>query len=152
MTCGADVPFARTARLLEMSGGWPVSATTVMNSLRRTGEAIVEEGRSAARDLWRDGVPPEADSAAEVKVVVTYAGKKMARALPVRLGCVGETPGDFWERAVAQMCKRFNLACAGLVRLGTDGETQYVNGLVAMRFPDASGHVDLFHVARAVGR
>lgn len=135
-----------------MSGGWPVSATTVMNSLRRTGEAIAEEGRSAARDLWRDGVPPEADSAGEVKVVVTYAGKKMARALPVCLGCAGETPGDFRERAVAQMCKRFDLACAGLVRLGTDGETQYVNGLVAMRFPDASGHVDLFHVASAVGR
>lgn len=59
MTCGADVPFARTARLLEMAGGAAVSATTVMNSPRRAGEAVAEMERSAARDLYRDGAPPE---------------------------------------------------------------------------------------------
>lgn len=58
VTCGADVPFARTARLLEMAGGSAVSATTVMSSLRRAGEAVAETERSAARDLYRDGVPP----------------------------------------------------------------------------------------------
>lgn len=51
VTCGADVPFARTARLLGMAGGSAVSATTVMNSVRRAGEAVAGMERSAARDL-----------------------------------------------------------------------------------------------------
>ena len=175
MTCGADVPFARTARLLEMAGGSAVSATTAMNSLRRAGEAVAETERSAARDLYRDGVPPEADSfaeevlveadgtyvrmrdgsAAEVKAVVAYAGKERGggrarRVEPVRLGCVGEAPGVFWEQAVAQIGRRFDLARVERVHLGTDGEAQYVNGLASMRFPEAAGHIDPFHVARAV--
>lgn len=175
VTCGADVPFARTARLLEMAGGSAVSATTVMSSLRRAGEAVAEEERSAARDLYRDGVPPEADSAAEevlveadgtyvrmrggstaeVKAVVAYAGKERGggrarRVEPVRLGCVGEAPGGFWEQAVAQMGRRFDLAGVRRVHLGTDGEAQYVNGISRLRFPDAAGHIDPFHVARAV--
>ena len=177
VTCGADVPFARTARLLGMAGGSEVSATTVMNSLRRAGEAVAALERAAARDLWLDGVPPEADSAAEevlveadgtyvrmrdgstaeVKAVLAYAGKERAgkrarRVAPVRLGCVGEAPGGFWEQAVAHVGRRFDLARVERVRLGTDGEAQYVNGLAAMRFPEASGHLDPFHVFRAVGR
>ena len=177
VTCGADVPFARTARLLEMAGGSAVSATTVMNSLRRAGEAVAETERSAARDLYRDGVPPEADSfaeevlveadgtyvrmrdgsAAEVKAVVAYAGKERGggrarRVEPVRLGCVGEAPGVFWEQAVAQIGRRFDLARVERVHLGTDGEAQYVNGLASMRFPEATGHLDPFHVFRGVGR
>lgn len=177
VTCGADVPFARTARLLEMAGGSAVSATTVMNSLRRAGEAVAGLEREAARDLWRDGVAPEADSSAgevlveadgtyvrmrdgstaEVKAVVAYAGKerrggRTLRRRPVRLGCVGEAPGDFWEQAVAQIGRRFDLARVERVRLGTDGEAQYVNGLASMRFPEATGHLDPFHVFRAVGR
>lgn len=177
VTCGADVPFARTARLMEMAGGSPVSATTVTNSVRRAGEAVAEMGRSAARDLYDDGVPPEADSAAEevlveadgtyvrmrdgstaeVKAVVAYAGKgreggKARRVAPVRLGCVGEAPGDFWEQAVAQVGRRFDLARVKRVHLGTDGEAQCVNGLDVMRFPEAAGHLDPFHVFRAAGR
>lgn len=175
MTCGADVPFARTARLLEMAGGAAVSATTVMNSPRRAGEAVAEMERSAARDLYRDGAPPEADSVAEevlveadgtyvrmrdgstaeVKAVVAYAGKereggRARRVAPVRLGCVGEAPGDFWGQAVAQAGRRFDLARMRRVHLGTDGEAQYVNGISRLRFPDAAGHIDPFHVARAV--
>lgn len=177
VTCDADVPFARTARLMGMAGGSAVSATTVMNSLRRAGEAIARDGRAASRDLFRDGMPPEADSAAEkvlveaegtyvrmrdgstakVKAVVAYAdkgrrGKKTLRSSPVRLGCVGEAPGDFWEQAVAHIGRRFDLALVRRVRLGADGEAQYVNGLAAMRFPGASGHLGPFHVLRAVGR
>lgn len=38
-TCGADVPFARTAELMAIAGGSPVSATTVMDSVRSAGEA-----------------------------------------------------------------------------------------------------------------
>ena len=69
VTCGSDVPFVRAARLLEIAGGSALSATTAMNSLRRAGEAIAAVERSAACDLWRDGVPPVADSAAEEVLV-----------------------------------------------------------------------------------
>lgn len=108
--CGADVPFARTAGLMAAAGGSAVSATTVMESVRGAGEAVARIERRRARDLFRDGVAPGADSAAEevlveadgtwvrmrdgtmseVKAVVAYAGKEGGRRVePVRLGCVG---------------------------------------------------------------
>ncbi len=89
----------------------------------------------------------------EVKAMVAYAGKEGgARVDPVRLGCVGEEPGDFWEQAVAQMGLRFDLARVERVRLGGDGEAQYVNGAAAMPFADVPVRVDPFHVFRTVGR
>lgn len=172
-TCGADVPFARTAELMAIAGGSPVSATTVMDSVRSAGEAVAGIERARARDLFRDGVAPRADSAAEevlveadgtwvrmrdgsmaeVKAVVAYAGKEEGRGVePVRLGCVGEAPGDFRGRAVAQVGSRFDLARVERVRLGTDGEAQYVNGAASMPFADVAGFIDPFHVFRAVGR
>lgn len=171
--CGADVPFARTAGLMAAAGGSAVSATTVMESVRGAGEAVARIERRRARDLFRDGVAPGADSAAEevlveadgtwvrmrdgtmseVKAVVAYAGKKGGRRVePVRLGCVGEAPGDFWEQAVAQVGSRFDLSRVERVRLGADGEAQYVNGAASMPFADVSVHIDPFHVFRAVGR
>lgn len=173
VTCGADVPFARTAELMAIAGGSPVSATTVMDSVRSAGEAVARIERRRARDLFRDGVAPGADSAAgevlveadgtwvrmrdgsmaEVKAVVAYAGKEEGRRRePVRLGCVGEAPGDFRGRAVAQVGSRFDLARVERVRLGTDGEAQYVNGAASMPFADVAGFIDPFHVFRAVGR
>ena len=66
----------------------------------------------------------------EVKAMVAYAGKEGgARVEPVRLGCVGEAPGDFWEQAVAQVGSRFDLSRVGRVRPGADGEAQYVMNL-----------------------
>ena len=171
--CGADVPFARTAGLMAAAGGSAVSATTVMESVRGAGEAVARIERRRARDLFRDGVAPGADSAAEevlveadgtwvrmrdgtmseVKAVVAYAGKEGGRRVePVRLGCVGEAPGDFWEQAVAQVGSRFDLSRVERVRLGADGEAQYVNGAASMPFADVSVHIDPFHVFRAVGR
>lgn len=39
------------------------------------------------------------------------------------------------------------------VSLGIDGEAQYVNGIGAMSFaPESDGHIDPFHVFRAVAR
>lgn len=95
--------------------------------------------------------------AAEAEAVVAYAGKerrgrRTLRSSPVRLGCVGEAPGDFWGRAVAQVGRRHGLARVERAGLGTDGEAQYVNGLSRLRFPEATGHLDPFHVFRAVGR
>ena len=173
VTCGADVPFSRAAALMGLAGGSAVSATTVMNSVRSAGAAIAAIERRRARDLFRDGVAPEAGSAAEevlveadgtwvrmrdgsmseVKAMVAYAGKEGgARVEPVRLGCVGEVPGDFWEQAVAQVGSRFDLSRVERVRLGADGEAQYVNGAAAMPFADVSVRIDPFHVFRAVGR
>lgn len=161
-TCGADVPFARTAELMAIAGGSPVSATTVMDSVRSAGEAVAGIERARARDLFRDGVAPRADSAAEevlveadgtwvrmrdgsmaeVKAVVAYAGKEEGRGVePVRLGCVGEAPGDFRGRAVAQVGSRFDLARVERVRLETDGEAQYVNGAASMPFADVAGFI-----------
>ena len=68
----------------------------------------------------------------------------------MRLGCVGEAPGDFWEQAVAHVGRRFDLARVERAGLGTDGEAQYVNGIARLRFPEATGHIDPFHVTRAV--
>ena len=51
---------------------------------------------------------------------------------------------------MAQVGRRFDLARVRRVHLGTDGEAQYVNGISRLRFPDAAGHIDPFHVARAV--
>lgn len=180
VTCGADVPFERTSRLAAMGGGSRVSATTVMRSLRRCGEAIAAREREAARSLFSDGVAPEADAEAahvlveadgtyvtvrgggpkaEVKAMVAYAGKetseggRTSRVGPVRLGCVGVSPGEFWREAVAQVGSRFDLAKVERVSLGTDGEAQYVRGIGAMSFaPESDGHIDPFHVDRAVAR
>lgn len=180
VTCGADVPFERTSRLMAMGGGSRVSATTVMRSVRRAGESIARAEREAARALFSDGVAPEADTEAahvlveadgtyvtvrgggpkaEVKAMVAYAGKeateggRVSRVDPVRLGCVGVTPGEFWREAVAQVGSRFDLGRVERVSLGTDGEAQYVNGISAMSFAaESDGHIDPFHVDRAVAR
>ena len=68
---------------------------------------------------------------------------------PVRIGCVGESPGDFWEQAVAQVGRRFDLARVERVSLGTDGEAQYVNGASRIPFREVDGWIDPFHVIRA---
>ena len=173
VTCGADAPFSRAAALMGLAGGSAVSATTVMNSVRSAGAAIAAIERRRARDLFRDGVAPGAGSAAEevlveadgtwvrmrdgsmseVKAMVAYAGKEGgARVEPVRLGCVGEAPGDFWEQAVARVGSRFDLSRVERVRLGADGEAQYVDGAASMPFADVSVRIGPFHVFRAVGR
>ena len=170
-TCGADVPYARTARLLEMAGGSSVSAVTVMGAVRAAGAAVAEGQREAARALCEDGVAPETEpsaghvlleadgtyvrmrdgSVAEVKAAVAYAGKREdgSRADPVRIGCVGEAPGDFWEQTVAQAGRRFDLAGVERVSLGTDREAQYVNGRARLPFREVDGLIDPFHVIRA---
>ena len=180
VVCGSDVPFERTSELARMGGASKVSATTVMRSLRRAGEEIAETQREAAHALFSDGLAPKADTVAEhvlveadgtyvtvrghsskveIKAMVAYAGKeetpggRVSRVDPVRLGCVGVSPGEFWREAVAQVGSRFDLGRVERISLGTDGEPQYVNGLSAMTFaPESDGHIDPFHVDRAVAR
>ena len=65
VTCGADVPLTRTARLMAMAGGSEVSGVTVMNSLRGAVAAMAVGQRESARALYEDGVTPEAEGSAE---------------------------------------------------------------------------------------
>lgn len=68
---------------------------------------------------------------------------------PVRIGRVGESPGDFREQAVAQVGRRFDLARVERVSLGTDGEAQYANGASRIPFREVDGWIDPFRVIRA---
>lgn len=174
---GIEVSFERAARILALHGGSRVSAQTVMRSVRACGEEVAAREREAARALFEDGERPtsemlpapellvEADgtyvrmrdgSTAEVKAVVAYAGKdgrgrKRERRTPVRHGCVGEAPGDFWEQAVARIGSRYDLASVERCLLGADGEAQYLDGgMGALRFPSVEARIDPFHLDRAV--
>lgn len=180
VTCGADAPSGRTARPMGMGGGSRVSAATVMGPIGRAGEAVAANERKAARDPFSDGAAPEADAAAArvlagaggtyvavrgqrakagAKAMAAYAGKegspggRVSRAGPVRIGCVGVSPGEFRREAVAQVGGRLGLAKAERASLGTDGEARYVNGIPAMPFAaEPDGHTGPFHVDRAVAR
>ena len=52
---GAEVSFAKSARLLGSAGGSSVSAASVMGALHKTGELCAREDEKAARSLYRDG-------------------------------------------------------------------------------------------------
>lgn len=93
-------------------------------------------------------------STAEVKAVVAYAGKRgrgkrVERVGAVRLGCVGEGPGAFWEQAVARVGAAYDLARVGSFRLGTDGEAQYLGGEGYLP-GGAEVRIDPFRLDRAV--
>lgn len=171
---GAEVPFARSAALMAAAGCSAVSPTAVMGAVRSAGERVAEGDRRRARALYRDGALPggearadellvEADgtyvrmrdgSAAEVKAVVAYAGKRtrggrVERVGAVRLGCVGEAPGGFWRQAVARVGAAYDLSRVDSFRLGTDGEAQYLGG--GAYLPGrAVARIDPFHLDRAV--
>lgn len=177
VAAGIEVPYARAARLLALSGGSQVSATCVMGSVRAAGAEVAARQREAARALYEDGVHPASEmlaapelfvegdgtfvrmrdgSRAEVRAMVAYAGKegpagRRSRVSPVRLGCVGEAPGDFWRQAVAHLGSRFDLSSVGRCHLGADGEPAYLDaGPGALRFREVDSWVDPFHVDRAV--
>ena len=93
----------------------------------------------------RDGSVPEVEAA------VAYAGKREdgSRAGTVRIGCVGEAPGDFRGRAVAQVGRRFDLAGVERVSPDTGGEARHANGRAGLPFHEVDGWIDPFHVIRA---
>lgn len=176
---GADVSYAASARLLERAGGSRVSATSVMSRIHRVGELCAEEDERAAEDLFANGVPPRADSAAdeicveadgtwltrqggpaggsgkiEVKAMVAYVGKadeggKTRRVGAVRHGCVG-TPASFWTQAVAAVGTRYDLGSLRACHMGTDGEHMYRDGGPYFRGQEVDVHIDPFHVNRAI--
>ena len=76
-------------------------------------------------------------SMAEVKAMSAYAGKENGRRFePVRLGCVGEAPGDFWEQAVAQVGVR---AASPHPRVGAVSATPEAAGAKAREAPCPAG-------------
>ena len=177
---GAEVSFAKSARLLRRAGGSQVSATCVMSAVRRIGQLCAEEDELAASSLYEDGIVPdggavsadlciEADGTwirlqrvpegepdkVEVKALVSYSGKerrgaKAHRVNPVRHGCVG-TSGQFWRQGVAAVASRYDISKVERVHLGCDGEHGYKEG--SAYFPlsvECDAHLDPFHVNRAI--
>ena len=177
---GAEVSFAKSARLLGSAGGSSVSAASVMGALHKTGELCAREDEEAARSLYRDGVIPGAECGSrevcieadgtwirlqrapegaprkvEIKALVSYAGKrergsKVSRVSPVRHGCVG-TPDRFWTEGIAAIGTRFDLSKIERVHFGSDGESFYKQGHAWLPISaDTDTHLDPFHVSRAI--
>ena len=174
-----DVSYARAARLLAMSGGSSVSAMSVKGALLRAGALAAEEDALAAESLYGDGVLPGGSEAAEelcleadgtwfsvqkpgpgqprkleVKAVCAYAGKeerggKVRRVGVARHACVA-APGQFAREAVAAVGRDYDLSKVEKVHVGSDGEP-WCKGVGAfMPKAEAVGHLDPFHVNRAV--
>ena len=176
---GAETSYQRAANLLARNGS-RVSATTVMNSVRQAGELCAEEDAALAEGLFADGVVPEAElesaqimleadgtwirlqgvaegqpKRVEIKALVAYdakvkRGRKTVRTNCVHHGCAAD-PAAFWTQGIAAVGTRFDLSKVKSVHLGTDGEPWCKRG--AGVFPGAvevTGHLDPFHVSRAV--
>lgn len=177
---GAEVSYLAAARLLARKGGSRVSATTVMNCLRRAGELCRAEDAKAAADLYELGILPDGDVAAaeicveadgtwvplqkaaegdpdriEVKALTSYdgkieAGRRVKRSNVVRHAIVGR-PDAFWTQGVARIGARFDLSKVSSCHLGTDGEGWCKGGGAYMPARiEVTGHLDPFHVNRAV--
>lgn len=179
VAAGAEVSYARAARLLAMAGGSRVSPTAAMRALHAAGALCAEDDEAAAAALCRDGVLPggkeecgelclEADGTwfsvqkpekgqprrLEVKAVAAYAGKevrggKVRRVGVARHAMVG-APSEFMPQAVAAIGARYDLSKVRRVHVGADGEPWCL--AAGSWFPEAEAvpHLDPFHVNRAV--
>lgn len=176
---GAEASYRRAANLLARHGS-RVSATTVMNAVRRVGELCAEDDALLAEDLFVNGVAPggevrsarvlvEADGTwirlqgaaegepkrVEIKALVAYGskervGKKTRRVNAVHHGCVA-SPDAFWAQGTAAIGTRFDLSKVEVCHLGTDGEGWCKRGAELLPSRISStGHLDPFHVSRSV--
>jgi len=175
---GAEVSYQRAANLLARNGS-RVSATTVMNAVRRAGELCAEEDAALAEELFANGVVPRADvdspqllveadgtwirlqnagegpKRVEVKALVAYGSKakeggRTRRVDAVHHGCVA-SPDAFWTQGIAAIGTRFDLSKVETCHLGTDGEGWCKRGaeFLPSRI-ETTGHIDPFHVSHAV--
>lgn len=176
---GAEVSYQRAANLLARNGS-RVSATTVMNAVRRTGELCAEDDARLAENLFANGVLPdgevesaqvlvEADGTwvrlqnareggperVEIKALVAYgskegSGRKTRRTDCVHHGCVA-SPDAFWTQGIAAIGTRFDLSKVEVCHLGTDGEGWCKRGAEFLPSKvETTGHIDPFHVSRSV--
>ncbi len=176
---GACVSYQKAANLLARNGS-RVSATTVMNALRRAGELCAEDDAALAEELFANGVVPDAEvesaqllveadgtwirlqgapgsgpERVEIKALVAYGSKergggKTRRVDAVHHGCVA-SPGEFWTQGVAAIGTRFDLSKVEVCHLGTDGEGWCKRGVDFLPSRiGTAGHLDPFHVSRCV--
>lgn len=177
---GAEVSYLKASKLLARKGGSCVSPTTVMRSLRCVGTLCETEDDRAAAELFSQGVVPkgeldcprmhlEADGTwiklqgvspedpqrVEIKALVAYSdkierGKKVRRTDVIRHGCVG-APDMFWTQGIAAIGTKYDLTKVKECHLGTDGEFWCKRGIEFLPGSiEATGHLDPFHVSRAV--
>lgn len=179
VAAGAEVSYAKAARLLELAGGSSVSAASVTSVLRGAGSLCAAQDEALARSLYEDGVLPggtreaeelclEADGTwfslqkprpgepkrLEVKAVVAYEGKaarsgKVRRVGVARHAMVG-TPGAFMPETVAAVGARNDLSKVRKVHVGADGEGWCLAAGRWLPRAETSVHLDPFHVNRAV--
>lgn len=176
---GADVSFQKAANLLARNGS-RVSATTVMNAVRRAGEMCADDDAALAEDLFAKGVVPDAEvesaqllveadgtwirlqnapeggpERVEVKALVAYGSKeadggRTRRVNAVHHGCVA-SPDAFWTQGIAAVGTRFDLSKVEVCHLGTDGEGWCKRGVEFLPSRiSTAGHLDPFHVSRCV--
>lgn len=173
VTCGADVPFARTAELMAIAGGSSVSATTVMGSVRSAGEAIAGIERRRARPVPRRGgargrLGGRGGARGGRRHVGAHArrvdGRGEGRGRLRRQG--GRAPARAGEAGLRGRGARRLLGAGrgagGLAlrpgRRGARAPRDRRRGAVRQRrrlhapFADVAGFIDPFHVFRAVGR
>ena len=176
---GAEVSYQRAANLLARNGS-RVSATTVMNAVRRVGELCAEEDAKLAENLFANGILPdgevesdqvlvEADGTwirlqgvpegapkrVEVKALVAYGSKervggKTRRVNAVHHGCVA-SPDAFWTQGIAAIGTRFDLSKVERCHLGTDGEGWCKRGAEFLPSRvETTGRRDPVHVSHSV--
>lgn len=178
VAAGAEVSYAKSARLLSMAGGSRVTAATVMRAMRAAGALCAGEDEAAARALYEGGVLPGGSEEApelclgadgtwfsvqrpgdgprrlEVKAVVAYAGKeerggKVRRRGPVRHSLVGPA-SELMPQAVAAVGSRYDLSKVRRVHVGADGERWCLAAGEWLPKAEAVVHLDPFHVDQAV--
>ena len=175
---GAEVSYARAARLLSRAGGSRVSASAVMLALRSAGSLCAEEDAALARSLYGDGVLPggsegaeelclEADGTwfsvqkpapgqprrLEVKAVVAYAGKESAAGAS---GASASRATPWWARPASSCPRRWRPWGRATTSRRSSGCTSAPTGRAGAscrRVASEGGggpHLDPFHVNRAV--
>jgi hypothetical protein len=166
---GIEMPFRKAARLLEyLVPG--VSAMTVWNEVKQSGERAKQEAEETTKRVFEDGVVPEgkreakilnieADGVlirqqrsskrhAEVKLFVGYERKEgNPKRLINRCSVAGVGEGiAMWEEASAKFGQEWRLNRKSKVRIGGDGAAWVKEGLEL--FPGASYHLDPFHLRK----
>lgn len=175
----AQASYPHAADVAACTGSSAVSRDAVMRCVRRAGRACEADDRSRELELWQDGVVPEGRISSgilcvesdgtvialqhasgrrhlEIKAMTAYRGKerhgrKNLRLDPVSFGCAG-TPDELWRQGIAALGSACRLDAVEEVHSGFDGASWCSGGLgwLGAIGCDAVGHMDPFHVNRAV--
>ena len=175
----AQASYQHAADAAAYTGSSAVSRDAVMRCVRRAGRACEADDRGRELGLWQDGVVPEGRISSgtlcvepdgtvvalqhaggrrhlEIKAMTAYRGKerhgrKNLRLDPVSFGCAG-TPDELWRQGIAAVGSVYRLDAVEEVHSGFDGASWCSGGLgwLGAIGCDAVGHMDPFHVDRAV--